>query len=36
MKACFQGVRDYNDALKDARIAGPKAEEIIDAIAATP
>ena len=33
MKACLQGVRDYNDALKDSRIAGPNAEEIIDAIA---
>ena len=33
MKACLQGVRDYNDALKDGRIAGPNAEEIIDAIA---
>jgi NitT/TauT family transport system substrate-binding protein len=32
MKACLQGVRDYNDALKDRRIAGPNAEEIIDAI----
>ena len=27
------GVRDYNDALKHGRIAGPNAEEIIDAIA---
>ena len=33
MKAYLQGVRDYNDALKDGRIAGSKAEEIIDAIA---
>jgi len=33
MKAYLQGVRDYNDALKDGRIAGPNAEEIIDAIA---
>jgi hypothetical protein len=33
MKACLQGVRDYNDALKDGRIAGPNAEEIIEAIA---
>jgi NitT/TauT family transport system substrate-binding protein len=33
MKAYLQGVRDYNDALKDGRIAGPNAEEVIDAIA---
>ena len=33
MNACLQGVRGYNDALKDRRIAGPNAEEIIDAIA---
>ena len=33
MKAHLQGVRDYNDALKDGRIAGPNAEEVIDAIA---
>ena len=33
MKACLEGVRDYNDALKHGRIAGPNAEEIIDAIA---
>jgi NitT/TauT family transport system substrate-binding protein len=33
MKAYLQGVRDYNDALKDGRIARPNAEEIIDAIA---
>ena len=26
-------MRDYNDALKDGRIAGPNAEEVIDAIA---
>jgi hypothetical protein len=26
-------VRDYNDALKDGRIAGPNAEEVVDAIA---
>jgi hypothetical protein len=32
MKACLQGVRDYNDALKDGRTAGPNAEEIIDAV----
>jgi hypothetical protein len=33
MKAYLQGARDYNDALKDGRIAGPDAEEVIDAIA---
>ena len=33
MKAYLQGVRDYNDALKDGRIAGLNAEEVIDAIA---
>jgi hypothetical protein len=33
MRTCLQGVRDYNDALKDGRIAGPNAEEIVDAIA---
>ena len=27
MTAYLQGVRDYNDALKDRRIAGPNAEE---------
>ena len=29
MRAYLKGVRDYNDALKDGRIAGPKAGEII-------
>ena len=33
MQAYLQGVRDYNDALKDGRIAGLNAEEVIDAIA---
>jgi hypothetical protein len=33
MKAYLQGVRDYNDALKDGRIAAPSAEDVIDAIA---
>jgi hypothetical protein len=27
------GVRDYNGALKDGRIAKPDAEEVVDAIA---
>ena len=31
--AYLQGVRDYNDALKDGRIAGPSAEDVVDAIA---
>ena len=29
----IKGVRDYNDALKDGRIAGPDAEDVVDAIA---
>ena len=29
MRAYLRGVRDYNDALKDGRIAGPNADEII-------
>ena len=33
IKAYLQGVRDYNDALKDGRIAGPNAEEVVDSIA---
>ena len=33
IKAYLQGVRDYNDALKDGRIAGPNAEDVVDAIA---
>ena len=32
MKAYLQVARDYNDALKAGRIAGPNAEEILDAI----
>ena len=32
-QAYLQGVRDYNDALKDGRIAGPDAEDVVDAIA---
>jgi NitT/TauT family transport system substrate-binding protein len=33
VKAYLQGVRDYNDVLKDGRIAGPNADEIVDCIA---
>ena len=29
MRAYLKGVRDYNDALKDGRLAGPNAEEVI-------
>jgi NitT/TauT family transport system substrate-binding protein len=29
MRAYLRGVRDYNDALKDGRIAGPNADEIV-------
>ena len=32
MKAYIRGLRDYVDALKDARLAGPGAEEVIDII----
>jgi NitT/TauT family transport system substrate-binding protein len=32
-KAYIRGLRDYVDALKDARLAGPGAEEVIDIIA---
>lgn len=32
-RALHQGVRDYNGALKDGRIAGPAAEDVVDAIA---
>ena len=32
-QAYLQGVRDYNDVLKDGRIAGPNAEDVVDAIA---
>jgi NitT/TauT family transport system substrate-binding protein len=33
MKAYLRGVRGYNDALQDGRIAGPQADEIVDYIA---
>jgi NitT/TauT family transport system substrate-binding protein len=33
MKAYLQGVRDYNDALANGRIAGPNADEVVDCIA---
>jgi NitT/TauT family transport system substrate-binding protein len=33
MNAYLQGVCDYNDTLKDGRLAGPHAEEVVDAIA---
>lgn len=33
MRAYIRGLRDYVDALKDARLAGPGAEEIIDIMA---
>lgn len=33
MKAYIRGLRDYVDALKDSRLAGPGAEEVIDIIA---
>jgi NitT/TauT family transport system substrate-binding protein len=29
MRAYLRAVRDYNDALKDGKIAGPKADEVI-------
>jgi NitT/TauT family transport system substrate-binding protein len=29
MRAYLRGVRDYNDALKDGKIAGPNADEVI-------
>ncbi len=32
MRAYIRGVRFYNDALKDGRIAGPNADEIIDTL----
>ena len=32
-KAYIKGVRDYNDALKDGRIAGPGADEVVGIIA---
>ena len=34
MRAYLRGVRDYNDALKDGRIAGPGAQEVIDTLVA--
>ena len=34
MRAYLRGVRDYNDALKDGRIAGPGAREVIDTLVA--
>jgi NitT/TauT family transport system substrate-binding protein len=34
MRAYLRGVRDYNDALKDGRIAGPGAGEVIDTLVA--
>ena len=33
MRAYIRGLRDYADALKDARLAGPGAEEVVDIIA---
>ena len=33
MKAYIRGVRYYNDSLKDGKVAGPNADEIIDAMA---
>ena len=33
MRAFLRGARDYNDALKDGRIAGRKADEVVDIIA---
>ena len=33
MKAYLKGVRDYNDVLHDGRLAGPKADEIVDCVA---
>jgi NitT/TauT family transport system substrate-binding protein len=33
IKAYIKGIRDYNDVLKDGRIAGPGAEEVVDMIA---
>jgi len=32
MRAYIRAVRDYNDALKDGRLAGPNAEEVIAAL----
>ena len=33
MRAYLRGIRDYNDALKDGKIAGPNAEEVIATLA---
>ena len=33
MRAYIRGLRDYADALKDARLAGPGADEVVDIIA---
>jgi NitT/TauT family transport system substrate-binding protein len=33
IKAYIKGIRDYNDVLKDGRIAGPGADEVVDFIA---
>jgi NitT/TauT family transport system substrate-binding protein len=33
IKAYIKGIRDYNDVLKDGRIAGPGADEVVDMIA---
>jgi NitT/TauT family transport system substrate-binding protein len=33
IKAYIKGVRDYNDVLKDGRMAGPGADEVVDTIA---
>ena len=33
MKAFLRGARDYNDAIKDARFGGPKADEVLGLIA---
>ena len=33
MRAYLRGVRMYNDALKDGRLAGPKANEVIPILA---
>ena len=33
MRAYLRGIRDYNDALKDGRIAGPNAEDVLATLA---
>lgn len=35
MKACVRAIRFYNDALKDGRMAGPNADEVIAILAST-